>query len=423
MKPSGLVIAAMLVFVSACAPTPPGEPNSELDCRITTAMARWDVPGLAVVVVRGGESVLMKGYGYRSIGDSREIDADTHLQIASNSKMFTAYAIGMLVDEGRLSWDDPIKRYIPEFAIPDSAIAELVAIDDLLSHRSGLTGSPLGGFRNPDYTIKDLLSDLKDSELSGRFRARNHYSQAGMALLGAIVQRSSGLTWEQFVQTRIFEPLGMEASYTSNADFEHNIGNPEDVDETMKPAVKRDGVVERASWQNVGTGSLYAPAGGIISNMKDMSAWIAFRLNNGLMDGKQLISTDALHEIRAPRIPADLTSMNIPLSYFHPGAQLVDVGFGHYSFEHRGIRVITHNGGWMSSVVAIMPSEGLGVGIFSNAWFDEPAPWASLAFVNALALEIFDYFLGQRKTDWSNQMAGIVAVRGSGQAVSSGAGQ
>ncbi len=376
-----------------------------LDTLIQTAMAEWEIPGLAVIVVKNGRTVLMKGYGARVLGTSLPIDAETYLQIASNSKAFTAYAIGMLIDEGKLNWDDPVKKYIPELTLPARLVTEEISIDDLLSHRSGLTELPLGGFQNPDYTVKELLRELENTPLSNRFRARNNYSQVGMALLGEIVQRVSGLSWEEFVRRRIFEPLAMDSSYTSNADFAAKAGVPQDVENIMQPAIRVGETIKVGSWENVGTTPLYAPAGGIISNMKDMSGWIQFRLNDGVRGDQRLISADALNAIRAPRIPADFSAMGMPWSYFHPCAQLLDVGFGQYSFEHRGRKVISHNGGWMSSVIEIMPGEGIGVGIFSNAWFDEPTPWASLAFVNALALDILDYYLGYPVTDWASQMA------------------
>jgi CubicO group peptidase (beta-lactamase class C family) len=367
---------------------------------------------VAVVVVTG-DTVIMKGYGSRAFGTSKPINSETYLAIASNTKMFTAYTIGMLVEDGLLNWDDPVIKHIPEFKLPDMMVAKNVAIDDLLTHRSGLTRLILGGVRNPDYTIEDLLKELEDTPLSTRFRARNNYSQVGMALLGEIVARASGMSWEKFVQTRIFEPLEMEASYSCNAEFTEKVGNPAEVENIMKPAVKKDAKVLMGSWQAVGTESLYAPAGGIISNMRDMSTWIQFRLNDGMWNGQQLISLEALNEIREPRIPVDHPTL--PWSCIHPCAELVDAGFGHYSFEHRGRRVISHNGAFMASVIAIMPSESIGVGIFSNAWFTEPVPWASYGFVNALALDIFDHYLDHQEMDWSSKMLEIVIAAKSGQ--------
>ena len=254
---------AAVVFIAASDSIPTNSPSVDLDAKIKTAMDKWFVPGLAVVVIKGGEAVLIKGYGSRALGTSQSISAETYLQIASNSKMFTAYTIGMLVDEGRLNWDDPVVKYIPEFSLPDPTITKNVAIDDLLCHRSGLTERALGGFNNPDYTIEDLLRELQDTELTTRFRAQNNYSQVGMALLGEVIKRVSGQTWGSYVQTHIFDPLKMESSYSSNADFTTNVGDPADVEDIMKPAVKRDGMVLMGNWQEVGAEDLYAPAGGL----------------------------------------------------------------------------------------------------------------------------------------------------------------
>ena len=389
------------------------EDSAAFDQRIIDAMAGWQVPGLAIVVVRDGKTVLMKGYGTRQHGSAQEIDAKTYLQIASNSKAFAAYTIGMLVDDGKLNWDDSVKKHIPELSLPDSFVEENISIDDLLSHRSGLTEVGLGGFQNIEYSINDLLRDLDTTPLSARFRAKNIYSQVGMALLGEIVERVSGMTWGEFVRARIFVPIGMDSSYTSTTDFENRVGILADVENIMMPAVMTNGKVANGSWEYLGATPLYAPAGGIISNLVDMSTWILFRLNDGVIASEKLISVNSLGEIRAPRIPLDMNVIGFPSTYVHPNAHLIDVGYGHYSFEHHGRKTIIHNGGWMASVIAIMPDADIGVGIFSNAWFDEPAPWSSVAFVNALALDVFDHYLEHPHEDWTGRMKAIVAGRAS----------
>ena len=387
------------------------EDSRALDQRIINAMAGWQIPGLAIVVVRDGKTVLMKGYGTREHGSTQQVDAETYLQIASNSKAFAAYSIGMLVDDGKLNWDDSVKKHIPELSLPDSFVEENISIDDLLSHRSGLTEVALGGFQSIEYSINDLLRDLELTPLSARFRAENIYSQVGMALLGEIVERVSGMTWGEFVRARIFVPIGMDSSYTSTADFENRAGILTDVENIMIPAVMTNGKVANGSWENVGATPLYAPSAGIISNLVDMSTWLLFRLNDGAIAGEKLISANSLGEIRSPRIPLNMNAIGIPSSYVHQNAHLIDVGYGHYSFEHNGRKTIIHNGGWMSSVIALMPDADIGVGIFSNAWFDEPAPWSSLAFVNALALDIFDHYLEHPDEDWTGRMKAIVAGR------------
>jgi len=148
-----------------------------------------------------------------------------------------------------------------------------------------------------------------------------------------------------------------------------------------------------------------------------MATWIRFRLRNGIANNDSLISSVSLKEIQKSRIPADMSSIGIPWSYIHPSAKLVDVGYGHWSFEHRGRKVIAHNGGWMSSVISLMPDEDLGVGVFSNAWFDEPVPWSSLAFVNAITLDILDFYLGYKDIDWSAHMAEILEGDQSGNSI------
>ena len=259
-----LSVLLVALVTSASGPKLPSDEN--LDSMIEAAMKRWEVPGLAVVVVRGDE-VILKGYGTRVQGQSASIDADTFLQIASNSKAFSAYAAGMLVDDGRLGWHDPLKKHIPEFRVPDTYVTENLTVEDLLCHRSGLTPTVPGGFNNPDYKIQNLLSDLRGLELAGDFRSRNIYSQVGMALLGEIVSRTSEVSWDEFVRVRIFKPLGMESSYTSNADFSERVGRPGDATNIMQPALKREGVVVNGSWDDVGTERLYAPAGASVTTI------------------------------------------------------------------------------------------------------------------------------------------------------------
>ena len=411
-----------LLFVWSCAPAQgpqttspadvgPVSAQSDLDSLIETAMKQWEAPGLAVVVVEKGEPPVLKGYGTRVHGESLPVDEETFVYIASNTKTVTAYALGMLVDDSTLRWEDPVKKHLPEFETPDPYVTEQVAIDDLLCHRSGLSEEVLGDFQDPDYTVEYLLRDVSQTQLTERFRARNNYSQFGMAILGEIVLRASGQSWEELVRQRVLAPLGMDSTFTSNADFAERVGSPSGVANIMRPAVRTQDGVTASGWDGVGTNRLYAPAGGIISTMPDIARWITFRVNEGVHDGTRLIGEAAIKEIRAPRVPADFSKMGFPWGYFHPDAELLDVGFGQYSFEHRGRKVIVHNGGWMSSVIEIMPREGLGVGVFTNAWFDEPAPGTSIAFVNAIALEVFDCHLGLRDGNWSRRMHEIVAAR------------
>ncbi len=367
-------------------------------------MKQWQVPGLAVVAVKDGETVLMRGFGTREAGKELLIDDKTYLQIASNSKTFTAYLFGMLVDEGKLKWDDPMIKFIPELVLPDPYVTENVAVDDLLCHRSGLTEAVPGGFQNRDYTFEALLKYLMSKELSIRFRSGNHYSQVGMAILGEVVNRVTDQSWGENVRKRIFQPLGMRDSYTSNLDFEQRVGKPDAVGNIMQPAIKKEGVVSLDTWESIGSEDLYAPAGGIISTMGDMAKWIEFRLNNGFHEGGRLISQESIDEIRKVRIPTDFARLGIPKSAIFPRDILMGTGFGHYTFEYFGNKVLVHNGGWMFSVVEVIPQKNFGVGVFSNAEFSDFHPFEGGAFVNAIALMVIDHYLEYDYEDWCSEM-------------------
>ena len=408
-KPLIFLVSSIILLISfAMSVSAAGNQQNDLDDAMQKAMSEWQVPGLALVVVKGNETIYMKGYGTSIVGKDLKIDEKTFLQIASNSKTFTAYLLGMLVDDGTLRWDDPIKKYIPELDLADPYVTEHIAIDDLLCHRSGLTAWPLGGFQKRNYTIKNLLQDMKGMKLALRFRSDNLYSQIGMALLGEVVLRATKKSWEESIKQRIFKPLEMESSYTSNLDFENEVGKPETAANIMHPATKKNGVLKIGSWAAVGSEPLYAPAGGIISNMENIAKWISFRLNDGVYKGKRLISLDAINEIRKPRLRFAVERLGITNGFIHPRAHLIDVGYGQWSFEHRGHVVVVHNGGWMSSVIAVLPDEDIGIGIFSNAWFYEYTPRDSLAFVNAIVLNVIDHYLGYEYVDWPHEMLEMV---------------
>jgi CubicO group peptidase (beta-lactamase class C family) len=402
-----LIVISIAYILPACSKKSPPAAMT-LDLKIEQTMKQWQIPGLAVVVVKDGETVLMRGYGTREAGRNLPINDKTYLQIASNSKTFTAYLFGMLVDEGKLKWDDLIKKYIPELKLPDSYVTENVAVDDLLCHRSGLTEIVPGGFQNRDYTFEALLEDIKTKELSIRFRSDNNYSQVGMAILGEVVNRATGQSWGENIRKKIFEPLGMRDSYTSNLDFEQRVGEPDTVENIMQPAIKKESVISLGTWESIGSEDLYAPAGGIISTMEDMAKWIEFRLDNGVHKGDQLISHEAIKEIRKTRIPTSFSRIGIPNSFIYPRVGLMGTGFGQYTFEHNGNKVIVHNGGWMNSVLEVIPQENLGVGLFSNANYSDLHPSESLAFVNAVALIVIDHYLGYDYLDWSSEMLEIV---------------
>jgi CubicO group peptidase (beta-lactamase class C family) len=369
---------------------------SSFESHVQESMQRWGLPGVVVVVVKDGEVILTKGYGTRVVGDQRAVDANTLVHVASHSKAVTATAVAMLVAAGKLSWDDPLRKHIPEFAVADSYVTDELTIRDLVSHRGGLPAAAIGGFRNSNVGVDALLEALR-TRRPEPFRARQVYSQASIALAGEVVARVSGLPWERFVREEIFAPLGMFDSYTSTPDLLERFGAPAPDKNILIPARKRDGQIHLGEWSEIGTDRLYAPAGGIITTGSDVAKWITFLLQGGEYHGRRLLHEAALAETRVPLIPLDpaLGTFTEPVGPLGTGTP------GWNAVVHAGRLVFFAPGGWMSSVVAIMPDQQLGVGVFTNAYFSERHAFESLFPVYAIALQAIDLALGITPRDWN----------------------
>jgi CubicO group peptidase (beta-lactamase class C family) len=207
---TGLLVLSGCQSGNKFAPDSPGKfshrLDAEFDACVQQAMEEWGAAGIMLIVVRDDQILYQKGYGSRTFGEERAIDENTVLQIASHTKSITATAIAMLVDEGWLSWDDPIKKHIPEFNLPDPYATDNATIRDLLSHQVGMPGTP-GGFNNPEFRFPELITALSTRPMVMKFRERWNYSNAGYAVAGEIVSRVSGVSWEEFIKQRIFGPL------------------------------------------------------------------------------------------------------------------------------------------------------------------------------------------------------------------------
>ncbi len=353
------------------------ELDAEFDVYVQQVLDDWGAPGVMIVVVEGDEPVYMKGHGSRVLGEHKPIDEATVIQIASNTKPITATAIAMLVDEGRLSWDDPVKMHIPEFELPDSYAAEHATIRDILSHQVGLPAGPAAD----DFS--DLIAELRTQPLVARFRERFVYSGAGYAVAGEIVSRVSGVSWEQFIKQRVFGPLAMRSSYTSTHDMIAHLGTPT-ADKNIFMPVEQDGdSVFQAEWDTASGVGVYAPVGGILTTARDIANWMVLQLQDGQFAGERLVSEEVL----------------LPDGLFSPSALNAAYGLGWVSFEFHGRTVYEHPGGLMSSFIASIPEENLAVGVFTNANFNYGG--GSIGLVSALTMEVFERLLGVPDEDWS----------------------
>ncbi|MFB0515447.1 MAG: serine hydrolase domain-containing protein [Candidatus Neomarinimicrobiota bacterium] len=364
--------------------------DQEFDAYIKRVLYDWNAPGVVISVVKDGQHIFAKGYGSRQAGEDLPVDEHTLCTIASNTKAMTATALAMLVDEGKLKWDDPVKRYIPELKCPDDYVTENMTIRDLLAHRAGLPFR-LGEWNDPDYTMERLLGDLPLREPATGFRERHAYSNVGYALAGEVVARLSGMSWEEFVTSRIFEPLGMSSTYASPTRLEEALGEPAQIENLFLPAYEREGEVVATDWR--GFGYVYAPAAGVITTAEDIAKWMIFQLNEGVIEGQRLVSEVSVQEMLTPQISVD----RVWWEHHSVLANFLVYDLGWVSYDHRGRRVNEHPGGGMWAVVALVPEEDLGVAIFTNLWWTD---FKSVRMVNAIKLRIIDAFLGAPEHDW-----------------------
>ncbi|HLI94130.1 MAG TPA: serine hydrolase domain-containing protein, partial [Puia sp.] len=195
-----------------------GLTSPQIDSLAERARRAFDVPGIAVCVIKDGKVIHSKGYGVRSLNTGEPVDENTLFGIASNSKAFTTAALGMLVDEGKLSWDDKVRKYIPEFKLSDPYVTEEFTIRDLLCHRSGLglgAGDLMFFPDGSNFTIPDILHNLQYLKAASSFRSQYAYDNNLYIVAGEVVARASGMSWEDFIDTRILRPLGMTHSAAS----------------------------------------------------------------------------------------------------------------------------------------------------------------------------------------------------------------
>jgi len=369
-----------------------------LDTFVERARSTFDVPGISLAIVKDNAVITARGYGVRKLGDPTAVDAGTLFAIASNSKVFTAAALGVLVEEGKIAWDAPVIRYLPWFRMSDPFVTREMTIRDLLVHRSGLGlgAGDLLWWPPSTYRRRDVAERLGFIPLATSFRSAYAYDNVLYLVAGEVIEATSGMSWEDFIRTRILARVGMKASQP-RFDTTANGGN------VASPHARID---ERVRVVNPFASDNTNPAGGILSNATDMAAWMRVLLDRGqLADGTRLFSERTWREISTlvtpmpnPDPPAELA----PLKSFVSGYAL-----GLNVREYRGRLVLTHTGGLPGFVsrVFVMPDIGLGVSVLTNQESGE-------AF-NAIAYFVADAFLGAPPTDW---VAAYNAVRGRGLA-------
>ena len=386
-----VAIIIALITLAQARPAPAQEATlNGFDDYVNKALKDWGVPGVAIAIVKNDQIVFAKGYGVRKLGEPTPVDDKTLFAIGSSSKAFTAAAIAMLVDEGKVKWDDPVTKYLPDFQLFDPYVTREITVRDLLCHRSGLDRGDFIWYGTP-YGRDEIWNRIRYVKPSSSFRSKFGYQNIMYLAAGQIVARVSGKSWDDFIRERIFTPLGMSSSNTTIRAFagQNNVSTPHG---------KVEEQVKVLPWRNIDN---IAPAGSINSNVVDMSQWVRLQLGEGSYKGTRLISSGAAQEMQEPQtiIPKDPQ-----LSLFMPDTNFRSYGLGWMLQDYKGRKVVQHGGAidGMIAMVGMVPQERLGVVVLSNL--------QGQLLPTALMFRIFDAYLGAPAKDWSGDM--LKAMKG-----------
>ncbi len=355
--------------------------ETELDQTVEAVLRGWQIPGMAVTVVKDDQVLLAKGYGLRETSKPERVDEHTLFAIASNTKAYTATAVGLLVQEGLLGWDDPVTKYLPSFRLYDARATEMLSVRDLLCHRAGL-GTYAGDLlQMSNYPVEEVMERVRYIEPAYPFRAGYGYCNLLFIAAGRVIETVSGMSWDDFIRERLFKPLGFVESVTAPRFFGErtNIAAPHE---------EIDGKVQRVSYrEDAGFGA----AGSICASVTDAAKWLRLQLGGGVLEGRQIVETDILEETHTahtliPMLPEERR--------LFPTRHFTAYGLGWFMNDHHGRKVIRHTGGLdgMLSSTVLVPEEGIGIMVLTNKL-------PNTGYV-ALPYTILDRLLGIEGRDW-----------------------
>jgi CubicO group peptidase (beta-lactamase class C family) len=360
---------------------PTAQQIAELEAYVTRAMSDWRIPGLAMAVVAGDSIVFAKGYGVREVGRPDPVDPATRFAIGSTTKAMTVLALGMLVDEGRIEWDDPVIEHLPHFRVADPYVTRELTVRDLLTHRGGL-GNADQLWTVTDFSADEIIRRVATIEPAYSLRSRFVYQNIMYAVAGDVVAAASGMSWAEFLRTRIFRPLGMTGTVPFIADL---AGQP---NVAIPHAATGDDVrtVANRSVDPVG------PAGSVWSSAADMASWTRFMLDTARVGDQQLVSAETWREIISPQVIAP-ASMYTITALTQP--DFFTYGLGWFLHDYAGEAVAMHTGSinGMSALIGLLPEHGVGVYVLANLDHAE--------LRHALMYRVFDLYLGRPARDWS----------------------
>lgn len=353
---------------------------AKFDKYVKKAMRDYKMPGLAIGVIQNGDIVFQQGYGVSMVGQDQRISTNSMFGIASLSKAFTAASIGMLVEEGKLSWNDRVTEHLPNWKLSDPVATNLMTVEDLLCHRSGLKtfdGDLL--WYGSNYSRAEIITRIQHLPLSYEFRNGFGYQNIMFITAGEVIAKVSGMTWDKFVEARILKPLGMTQTVSSITKYKENT-------KIAYPHLKRK-PQKLLNYDNSGA------TAALNSNMVDMMTWTKFWLNNGIHHGDTLLKASTVRKIFSVENPLNVSGFDASIGIHFKG-----YGLGWFLMDYNGKKVVHHGGGLPGYItkVALVPEENMGIVVLSNDMS---------SICTALMYKLLDEAFGESKRDWSKDFS------------------
>ncbi len=361
--------------------------HKALDQYCTQAQKDWAVPGMSVGIIKDGQVVLAKGYGVAEAGKSAKADENTLFAIASNTKAFVATSLAMLVEEGKLRWDDPVQKHLPWFKLYDPYVTAHTTVRDLLCHRVGLgTFSGDVVWYKSNYSAEEVVRRAGELPQAYEYRGGYGYSNLMFIAAGEVIRAVSGKSWDAFASERILKPLGMARTISSVKSLPKSVN----VAAPHKPENGVEQPIPWVDWDNMGA------AGGIISSASDMLKWLQWNLDEGKVAGKSLLPAKALWELWQTH---SINRIGESGRKLFPTRNFSMYGLGWGLFDYNGHLVVSHSGGYdgMYSRTFFVPDLKLGGVILTNSM---------TGVGNALMYRVLDTYTGKADKDWSKELLG-----------------
>ncbi len=379
------VFFLLLILISASAPYAQTVDAAAVDAIMEKSLKAWQVPGASLAIVRGDEVIYLKGYGVKDLNTRQPVTSDTIFAIGSTTKAFVTTAMAILVDEGKMNWDDPVHKHVPWFRLSDTLANENVTMRDIVCHRTGLSRNDLLWYASP-WGREEIIRKIGFVKLNRPFRSLYQYQNIMFLTAGYAVGLISNSSWEEFTQKRIFDPLGMKS-----ANFSTTVAEKAS-DHATPHGKNKEEKVEVIPWRNIDN---VGPAGSINASARDLSQWVRFQLNGGVFEGKRLVSAENLTETHTPQMVVRLEGQTKAMN---PETNLMSYGLGWMIQDYRGRLIVSHGGAidGFRARVHLLPQAKMGLVILANL--------GNNSMPEAAANNLTDLLLGLPKKDWDSYL-------------------